>query len=164
MQTAPPLKAHSQGYRETLAWTCLATILFTYVPYYRHIYYWVLRGVHKPGTPYPYDGLGVLSYAVVLQIVLLTLATSFITVWSKPENRDERDAAIEARAYRCAYLVLSGLVGTLVFAARFILASFPVPVAHQDEAPLLFQFLLLSFVVAETTRYCVQVVGYRRGY
>ena len=85
-------------------------------------------------------------------------------MWSKPENRDERDAAIEARAYRYAYLVLSGLVGMLLLASKLILAALPVPLDHQDEAPFLFQLLLLSFVVAETIRYCIQVVGYRHGY
>ena len=79
------------------------------------------------------------------QIVLLAVATSFIALWSKPENRDERGAVIEARAYRYAYLVLSGSVGTLLFASRFILAAVPVPIEHQDEAPFLFQFFLLSF-------------------
>ena len=163
MQTAPFQQAQTMSYRETLAWACLASVLVVYIPYYRHLYYWVFRGTHRPGTPYPYDSLAVVGWTVVLQIVLLAVATSFITLWSKPENRDERDAAIEARAYRYAYLTLSGLVGTLLFASRFILAAFPFPIEHQDEAPFLFQLLLLSFVVAETIRYCIQVIGYRRG-
>ena len=151
------------SYRETLAWACLASILITYIPYFRHIY-WLLSGAPRPGTAFPYGSLGAVCAYVVVQIILLAVSTSLITLWSKPENRDERDAVIEARAYRYSYLTLSGLVGTLLFTARFILSAFPVPVEQRDQVPFLFQLLLLSFVVAEITRYCIQVIGYRRGY
>ena len=163
MHTTPFQMARTMSYRETLAWACLASIFVTYIPYFRHVY-WLFSGAPRPGTSFPYGSLAAVCVYVAMQIVLLAVSTSFITLWSKPENRDERDAAIEARAYRYAYLVLSGLVGTLLFAARFILAAFPVPLDHRDEVTFLFQLLLLSFVVAETTRYCIQVVGYRRGH
>ena len=101
MQNIATSKRNFPSYREALAWACLATILFTYIPYFRHIY-WLFSGSPRPGTAYPYGSLAMICWTIVEQTILLSIATSLIMLWRKPENRDERDAAIEARAYRYA--------------------------------------------------------------
>ena len=163
MQKTETVTRNSPSYREALAWACLATILFTYIPYFRHVY-WLLSGAPRPGLAFPYGSLATVRWTIVEQTILLAIATSAITLWRKSENRDERDAVIEARAYRYAYLSFIGLVFILLFAGGTILGAFAIPSDHPGAVSCLLQFLLLSFVVAEIIRYCIQLVGYRRGY
>ena len=161
--TTIPMEQHSTSYREALAWACLGTLLVTYAPYFTYIYR-LFRAANVPGTAFPYGSYPALGATILAQIILGGVAVGLITWWRKPENRDERDAAIEARAYRYAYLVFTGLIFFLFFAAQSMLATSQVRPSHPGEVPCLVQLLLLDFTVAEIVRYAVQVIGYRRGY
>ena len=163
MQTTTTPMERSVSYRETLAWACLGTILVTYIPYFTHIYL-IFRTAYPPGTAFPYGSYPALGMTIAAQIILFSILLSLLTWWRKPEDRDERDVAIEARAYRYAYLVFIGLIFFLFFAAQSMLATSNARPSHPGEVPCLVQLLLLAFVVAETTRYAVQVAGYRRGH
>ena len=146
--------------REKSAWICLVTTVAVYVPYFIHVRSLIGEGQFHAG--------GVVStflVAVVIQILLSILAFAlFAFRHRRGEPYDERDAAMEARAFRWAYRALGA-------ACFFLMAGVPLLFKHSHApletgewvALLLSQLLLLGFVVAEVTRYAILAVSYRLG-
>ncbi len=150
--------SETMSYREKTAWACLITTLLVWVPYFAYVIQLLRRHELTGG-----EILGAFIGAVVVQIVLQIMAGIAIAIRSKQEPKDERDQAIEAKSSRYAYFVL----GACVFVAPWVVA--PIVMAGEgDFAQLLTpiaisQMVLFCFVVAETVRFAIQVVCYRRG-
>lgn len=146
--------------REKSAWICLITTVVVFVPYFTYVFRLFGRHDHSVGSY-----IGAFVAAVFWQIILNAGAQIYITIRGGEQPKDERDVAIEAKAYRNAYIALVSLVWTVPF------VSLPVSAATgQLGVPLLMgqlllvsQLVLLSFVLAEVAKYLTQVVGYRRG-
>src|SRR5438093_561337 len=131
------------SFREKIAWSCLATTLLVFVPYF--VYVFQLSGRNALHTPLVVPAL---VAAIATQAVLNIVAAAAIALLSRPERKDERDAAIESRSFRYAYGVLAVSMVTAVGAAIF------VPAADSGtRLALMSQVMLLCFVAAEATKY-----------
>lgn len=113
--------------------------------------------------------IGLLVGMVVLQVVALVVIHIVLAMFrGDPERIDERDAAIDLRAYRNAYWVLALSVAsvTLAYVAWGSVASVPEAAEAGLRGPsvsLVGNGLLLCFVAAEVAHALTQVVLYRRG-
>ena len=139
------------SFREKSAWACLLTTLAVFLPYFVYVFW-----------RFGHEERGTLSVtpefiaAVVFAIVLNVGVHIAIAVRTRLEPKDERDRAIEATSYRNAYYVFLSCVGMILF--------IPMPwLNHTMTLALMNQVLFVCFIVAETTRYLTQAVGYRRG-
>ncbi|MGI9261566.1 MAG: hypothetical protein ACR2QR_06010, partial [Woeseiaceae bacterium] len=102
---------------------------------------------------------------VVITLILIEIAYHVvIAVGSRPEDGDERDALIEAKATRIAYFVLAA--GCVTTIGHTILNVYIEP----DMADRLLvnpimtaNFILLSFILAEITGFAMQLYYYGRG-
>ena len=144
--------------REKTAWVCLVTTVAVYVPYFVYVYRLLGGGDFRLWPVF-----GALFFVIIIQAVLAGVVTVLLTLRQRDEPKDERDAAVEARAFRCAYLVIAALSCTLAMGMPGLLAS--PELAHGDRSFALLlasQVLLLCFVLAEATRYFTLAVGYRR--
>ena len=146
--------------REKTAWLCLVTTIAVYVPYFAYVCRLLGGGGFRLWAV-----LGALLVVIVIQSMLAGVAAVLLTFRQRDEPRDERDAAIEARAYRSAYFVIAGLCSTLAISLPGLVAS--PGIAHGGDRGftllLASQVLLLCFVLAEATRYFTLAIGYRRG-
>ncbi len=146
--------------REKSAWICLVTTGVVFVPYFVFVFRLFGQQDHSLASY-----IGAFVVAVFWQIILNVGAQIYVTIRGGEEPKDERDVAIEAKAYRNAYLVLVSLAWTVPFVALPVAAAMGQPVIPLSKGPLLFisQLLLLSFVLAEMAKYLTQVICYRRG-
>ncbi|MFO0936126.1 MAG: hypothetical protein U0798_06365 [Gemmataceae bacterium] len=144
------------SFREKSAWVCLFTTLIVYVPYFVYIFGIASRdGIGLDVT------LGSFIVAVVVQAVLQAGLAIALRVTAKPEPKDERDAVIDGRAVRLAYYVL--VVGGFVVVPLFLTLWARPESRMIASTVLLAQLFLFCFVLAEVSRFTVQIVGYRRG-
>src|SRR5438477_13140221 len=90
------------SFREKSAWISLSILLVVYVPYFIYVCGLVQRGELNIGT-----AIGIFTAALFFQIVLAIVATITISIRARIDRKDERDAAIEAKAFRNAYVVLT---------------------------------------------------------
>ena len=135
------------------------TILAIYIPYFVYA-----SGQITPGTSTAIATLGAFIVAVVLQTASMVVAHIIFALYGVPERKDERDCAVEARAFRYAYIAFSGGAWA---AAGLTLAWAGVQSGQPGDhhvTLLLLQAFLLAFVLAEATKFAVQIVGYRRGF
>ena len=145
------------SFREKTAWICLISTVAVYLPYFGHVYRLFARGELYVGT-----SLVAFIGAVVAQVVLAAAGAIAVTIGSNRERRDERDAAIDLKAYHFAYVILITACG-LAAGGIFARALTHAPSARGLEPVAIAQLLLLCFVVAEAARYLTQAVSYRRG-
>jgi len=152
----------NMSYREKIVWCSLIATLFVFGGYFMNIVRMAMAG--------PLDAshvLGLFIGAVVVQTLLL-IGIGIVFAIDSPQAADqpsdERDAAINLRAYRWGYLVLligivisiTGIVGLHVLSAT--------PFARTALQPaMLVQPLLFWVVLAEGIRMLSQAIGYRRG-
>jgi len=140
------------SFREKIAWSCLLSTLVVFVPYFWHV-----AGLHASGGLRLPVIIPALLAAIVFQALINTAATVIIALRSGAEPVDERDAAIESRAFRYAYSILSVTLVVAIGVAMFSPLSWDVTLAVAS------QVALACFVLAEAVKYGTQVVGYRRG-
>ncbi len=164
-ETAP------RSFREKVAWINLLTTVLLYMPYFVGAWRWLASG-GPDGT------LGILLTlhlwllpVIIAQVVLIPLGLAAFWLTGQragQEGADERDRAIDARAARAAYLTLIVLAGVAFYTLLpFVLSGnallgLPSGVMFSPTSLLLLGFM--AFVVAETVRFGVQALGYRRGF
>ena len=122
--------------------------------------------------------IGIFTAALFFQIVLAIVATITISIRARIDRKDERDAAIEAKAFRNAYVVLTfgiclaGMFVTFVGLSQGVSAALASAKGGSDfvrgigallSPAAATQILLLCLVTAEATKYGTQVFCYRRG-
>src|ERR1044071_9799895 len=90
------------SFRERNAWVCLLTTLLVWTPYFWN----VLRLLDRNELTTE-QLVGAFVGAIDIQIVLQIVAAILIAFRSKQEPKDERDLAIEAKAIKNAYFVLT---------------------------------------------------------
>jgi hypothetical protein len=147
----------SMSFREKSAWASLAVMVVVYVPYFVRVSRLFGRGELKGGVL-----LGQFMSAVVFQVLLLIIVHIVIAIQSRQQQADERDRGIEATSYKIAYLALiSSLFVALPSAISLVIALKPALASSLLALPFISQVLLLCFVMAETMKYCAQIVCYR---
>ncbi|MFL6515374.1 MAG: hypothetical protein ACJ8M1_10160 [Chthoniobacterales bacterium] len=160
-------ESSSLSFREKSAWVSLAVLLVVYVPYFCYLWTVADRGLLNIGT-----AIGLFIAALFFQIVLAVVAQIVISVRAKIDPKDERDAAIDGKAFRNAYFVLTAAIccaalfvtvvslangpGAGIATAGHVLSGFLSPAAAT-------QILLSCLVIGEIVKYGTQVFCYRRG-
>jgi|SRR4051812_10509379 len=160
-------ESSSLSFREKSAWVSLAVLLVVYIPYFCYVWTLADRGLLNIAT-----AIGVFIAALFFQIVLAVVAQIVIAIRAKADPKDERDAAIDGKAFRNAYFVLTSAI---CFAAVFVVvmglahgaAKADPRVAHVVRDLLspaaATQILLSCLVISEIVKYGTQVFCYRRG-
>jgi polyferredoxin len=151
--------SEAMSFREKSAWVCFISTLVVWIPYFAYVIQLFGRGELFAG-PIVAAFIG----AVIFQTVLGIVAFIVIAIRSREEPKDERDLAIESKAYKNAYFVLV----VCIFAVGWIIIPPALAAGREIAAQLLTpvaisQMVLFCFVAAETTRFATQVVSYRRG-
>jgi hypothetical protein len=147
------------SFREKTAWVGLVSTLVVFVPYFIYVFGLASRRELEPGPV-----TGAFVALVIFSILLGIVSGIVVAVTSKQEPKDERDAAIESRAYRHAYFVLATLCFTAVGLVSVLSLVRPALPDGRLLAPMLIgQVFLLCFVAAESTKYLTQALSYRRG-
>lgn len=131
------------GYQEKRVWV----LLFTELVFYG-AYFWALHHYHVHLMVTAHVVLGL----IVLQIVLY----SALALTSRPERRDERDTAIEIRAFRTAYFTLAIAVVVMI---AFIIH---LEMFRHGNAMLMVNTLIFILALAELSKLITQVTLYRR--
>lgn len=102
---------------------------------------------------------------VVVAVVLVEIAYhAVIALASRPDDQDERDRLIEARATRISYFVLA--TGCITTIGHTILNVYiePETIDRVLFNPVMTaNFILLSFILAEIVGFAMQLYYYRRG-
>lgn len=143
------------SFREKSAWAYLVSIGAVYVPYFTFIFKLALAGELSLLRM-----TGAFIVATLALIVLSAVYQIVIRIRTRAEAKDERDIAIESRAFRSAHWTLVVLLWLLVPGTTLLSPLFPQLIT------LVFvgQLGLLAFVVSELVHYATQILGYRRGY
>lgn len=166
---AIPLKKKElkqMSFREKSAWACLVTTLSIYGVYFLSAFH-----AYDAGPINGMDAILRFAAAVVAQIVVLIVAHVVFAVRSDEPTResgssvpDERDVAIDQKAFRNGYYVLAIAVMLSILA---IIGREVITAAGGAEFPLtpyvIGHGLLLCFVIAESVKMGTQVFFYRRG-
>jgi Na+/H+ antiporter NhaD/arsenite permease-like protein len=143
------------SFREKSAWACLVTTGVVFVPYFTFIAQLASRGeLILPRVVVAFVA------AVLAQIVLSSVYMTVIALRTRQEPRDERDTAIENRAFRGAHWTLVIALWIFVLGGGFLAPVFPQLIS----VVFVGQLALLSFVLSELVHYATLVHGYRRGY
>ena len=137
------------SFREKSAWATFISLLVVYIPYFIYVYLLAARGQLIIAT-----AVEVFIAGVIVQIVIAIIAHIAISIRSRRDPVDERDTAVQARAFRNAYFVLT---------FGIFLAAMYMTLAGLLAAAIAIQVVLLCLVCSEATRYATQIVGYRRG-
>jgi membrane protein YqaA with SNARE-associated domain len=138
-------------YREKLAWLSLVGMAVCYGPYFALTY-------RSPLLDQPLPNLRLMAMFAAAaggNAVWVLLGRLFVRMTTPRDERgvaDERDQAIERRANTVAYYVLIGL-------ALYVGGVMPFTSAGWH----IVNSMVASVVLAETLRYAMIVVGYRRG-
>jgi membrane protein YqaA with SNARE-associated domain len=141
----------SMPYREKLAWLSLAGMAVCYGPYFTVTY-------RSPLLDQPLPNLGLMTLFAAAaggNAVWVLLGRLIVRMTTPREDRgvaDERDHAVDRRANTVAYYVLIGL-------ALYVGGFLPFTSAGWH----IVNSMVASVVIAETLRYAVIVLGYRRG-
>ncbi len=139
------------AFREKIAWLTLGTMLAAY-----GLYFGVIGPAARFGEERLADiiwsfGLVAAAHAVVMIAGAIAIAVSATREANAP--LDERDKAIARRAANVAYYVL--LVG-LIFVG--------IVMPFSEPAWKIVNMALVAIVVAETVRYGIVLLSYRRGW
>ena len=150
------------SFREKSAWIGLLINIAVFGPYFLGVFAPLGRG----DLELDFGGLlGTFIGACVLLVVLSIVFNIALAIHDRNQPTDERDRAIEAKAFRVAYYVLVTscfLAGFALFALGAV-SQLPVLERPAQAYALMSQVLLLGLVLAESAHYVTQVVFYRRG-
>lgn len=146
------MEKSDMGYHEKAAWVSAAVTIGVFIPYFVSLYWWLGWTAQAPlptiwVTP---------MFVVAIGLYVLVLAVSHLLIggWKGEARKDERDMAIEARAIKYGYYVLSSMIGTVLFT--------PTPWGHLMTFHVVCQILFFCFVVSELVIFLTTAVGYRR--
>lgn len=157
-ETGAAYGSFAMGYREKSAWVSLLATLFIYSSYFVTVFELARMGYADRGTI-----MGLFIGSVVLQTLVVGAMHILFAASGKSEAGDERDASIELRSSRNAYVVFSFCVWTVITALVFEdLIRSEVGDAIKLPTFLFAQVLLLSYFIAEVVRFATQVFFYRR--
>ena len=147
------------SFREKTAWACLLSTVAVYLPYFTYVFWLAVWGELTIGL-----ALSAFIGAVVIQVAIQIGFGVGIAIWTKQEPKDERDRAIDNRAVRIAYYVLvTSCFVAIPHIYGLVLIVNPHEIVTVFTVPIFCQLLLFCFVIAEVTRFTVQVIGYRKG-
>ena len=153
------LPASSMTMREKIAWISLISTVVVYVPYFTYVCRLALRQ-----ELFGWSLFFAFISAVAVQSAVIIVAYFACAFRQRHEPKDERDAAVEARAFHHGYgvLIVSCFALTIAVGLFFVM---PVSRAgdRQFAALLIAQTVLLCCVLAEAVRYLSLALGYRRG-
>lgn len=151
--------AASMTKREKIAWISFVSTVVVYVPYFAYVSRLIVRQ-----ELFGWSLFVAFTGAVFVQSAVMIAAYFACAFRQRNEPKDERDAAVEARAFRHGYgvLIVSCFALTIGVGLFFVL---PVPRAgdRQFAALLIAQTVLLCCVLAEAARFLSLALGYRRG-
>lgn len=127
--------------------------------------YYFAAVVRRVGEPqFGASALGRLIAAVIAIIVIEIAYHIVLALESKPEAKDERDILIESKAYRNAYVALSGgafmVIGTVITGG---LLRDPAPTRIIVTPFMIVNLVLLFMVLAEIVKFVTQLLYYRCG-
>ena len=114
------------------------------------------------------DQVGLIIGLVIAQAVALVSIQIALAIWRGTQKADERDALIEVRSFRNAYVVLTSSVSivTIGYLLWGGIAGEPEALAAGVAPPsvaLVGNAILLCFVLAEIAKSGTQLVLYRKG-
>ena len=114
------------------------------------------------------DQVGLIVGLVIAQVVALVSIQIALAIWRGTQKADERDALIEVRSFRNAYVVLTSSVSivTIGYLLWGGIAGEPEALAAGVAPPsvaLVGNAILLCFVLAEIAKSGTQLVLYRKG-
>lgn len=132
----------SMSFRERSAWVTLVVLLAVYIPYFTRISHLAERGTLSFPTL-----VDLFVSALVLQIIVAVIAQIAISIGTRHEAKDERDRAIEAKAFRNAYIVFSAVVSCAAI-WMLMFSLFPQSATHDSwlSAAGISQVLLLCLL------------------
>jgi hypothetical protein len=133
-------------------------VLFTY--YFSKVFQVITIGTSEALLGLPLLVIGVVIVLVIVEAVYYTA----IALHKKPEDPDERDNVIQARATRVAYWVL--ISGSFLAVGHLMFGSFFQRAGIEDvlATPIMSANLVLfSVILAEITGFAMQLYYYRRG-
>ena len=151
--------SENMSFREKSAWVCFITTLIVWIPYFAYVAQLFERGELTAGPI-----IAAFIGAVIFQTALGIVAFIVIAIRSREEPKDERDIAIESKAYKNAYVVLAfACIFAISWIIVYVVATGSEPAARLLTPTAISQMVLFCFVAAEATRYGTQAISYRRG-
>ena len=149
----------SASFREKSAWVILGAILVVFVPYFTFVFRLFAAGQLVAGAV-----LGLFIGATIWMILLTAGFHIALSLFSRADNPDERDRAIELKSFRVAYAIMA----ITFFCAIGAMVVLALPSANPSGvrwlAPVFVsQVFFLCFVLAEIGKYLTQVICHRRG-
>ena len=138
-------------YREKIAWLSLVGMAVCYGPYFALTYRSPLLDQPLPNL----ELMALFAAAAGGNAVWVLLGRLFVRMTTPRDERgvaDERDQAVDRRANTVAYYVLIGLALYVGGVKPFTSAGWHIV-----------NSMVASVVIAETLRYALIVLGYRRG-
>ena len=147
------------SFREMSAWITLLALLGVYIPYFLHVLHLADRGeLSLPAV------INLFLSAVFLQVFLTVIAHVVISLVMRHEGKDERDQAVEARAFRNGYFAFTGAISiTAIWMLLFSTSQKSTAQSAWLSVAAISQVLLFCFVLAEVTKYLTHLIFYRRG-
>lgn len=159
MATTDPIAAEAEparmSFREQSIWATLGVSLIAYGYYFTRA--WIAGPSADAGSV-----LGMFIGTVVLLVILLIAVHIVIALRTPQEVRDERDVAIDLRAVRIAYGVLTASLWGLMPVAVFWASAKQTGPLIIERPVILGHTLFLCFVLAELAKLIAQAVLYRR--
>jgi uncharacterized membrane protein len=153
------------SFKEKSIWISLISTISVFAYYFYNVA--MLVGVEEQLARQISLSLG--SQSVFLVVVIEVVFQGLLAASNHRDAKlgnDERDKAIENKASHVAYMVL--IVGVCLTLGRLVvLESYPsINEQHSSlQIPLLTAHILLfSLILAEVTRFALQLFYYRRGY
>jgi membrane protein YqaA with SNARE-associated domain len=138
-------------YREKIAWLSLAGMAVCYGPYFAFTF-------RSPLLDHPLPNLRLMTLFAAaaggnaVWVLLGRLLVQMTTPRDERGAADERDLAVDRRANTVAYYVLIGLALYVGGVEPFVTTGWHIV-----------NSMVASVVIAETLRYALIVLGYRRG-
>ncbi len=140
----------SLSYQEKSIWASLAGMIVIYG------YYFTTSGLTGGMT------VSFFLWTAALLVGIQIIAQGYLAIRSRVERKDERDLAIDGKAYRNAYFFL--MAGVFLMIANGVTGTFfGWPVAGGRSVLFLANLMLLLIVLTEIFKSVTQLVLYRRG-
>ncbi len=139
------------SFKEKVAWISVVTTILVWGTYF----VFAVRAAATGGVPHPVIYMAGFTAALIIQTILMMIATTITAVLAPREASaasDERDKEISRHAYAIAYPVLLSLIVCVAASVHFGATRWG-----------LVNGMMAAIVVAEIVHYGAQIVGYRRG-
>jgi hypothetical protein len=148
------------SFREKSILISLCAILYVYGNYFAGL----LNGAENTSLGAMLGSMiGVVIALVIIEVILHIVIAVFNPEDTKTEARDERDRAVNNRASRISYLLLS--TGVVIILSRVLIRGAMDEAGDLIEVTLyeVANLLLLLLVLSELVNYGAQLYYYRRG-